>query len=63
MDGYKITYIETGSSSYALANGVRSITPLVIGEETIDRAYAVTKHDRSVIWHVYDVVVVKYEKV
>lgn len=63
MDGYRITRIETALESYSIDSGVRSIEPLVVGLDTVDRAYVVTKHNRSVIWYVYDVIVVRYEKI
>lgn len=62
MEGYKIVKIETRDKAYSLNDGIRSIAPLEVDDTVVDRAYVVTKHDRSVIWHVYDVVEVKYEK-
>lgn len=62
MEGYKIVKIETRDKAYSLNDGIRSIAPLQVDDTVVDRAYVVTKHDRSVIWHVYDVVEVKYEK-
>lgn len=62
MEGYKIVRIETKDKVHSLDDGIRSIAPLEIDASVVDRAYVVTKHDRSVIWHVFDVVEVKYEK-
>lgn len=63
MEGYKITMIMTATTHYAVGAGVRSIEPLVVGEETVDRAYVVTKHDRSRIWYVYDVIEVTFSRI